>query len=149
MNKFIVLVLILPLFGCQQNIKNTIKYRNLEDYKKIAAYIIDKNYHEGFSKSLVWEKSNSPDSTVKVFMEKNRINNIQTVGRILVSDEYLKTNLPDYRDSVIEFHYSFVPIFGKRKELYIDFSSIPPTESYKKNGVKQIVFEKGIYYIEF
>lgn len=82
-------------------------------------------------------------------MVKKYIIGIHVIGNIDVSEEYKTKYLPQYRDSIIEYSFGFVPIFGKRKELHFDFSSNPPTESYKRNGVKQIVIEKGIYYREY
>lgn len=140
------------LLSCQtinQTSNNYGKFSDLDDYKRITAYIMDKNYHEGFKRSIVFDRANSSDSTLINFMQKKHINNIQSIGRIETSEEYKTKYLPQYRDSIIEFHFGFVPIFGKRKELHFDFSSNPPKENYKKNGVKQIVIEKGIYYIEY
>jgi hypothetical protein len=70
-------------------------------------------------------------------------------GRLEVSEEYITTYLPQHRDSVIRYSFYFVPIFGKRKELNFDFSSNPPKETYRNEGVKQVIIEKGIYYIEY
>jgi hypothetical protein len=82
-------------------------------------------------------------------MTEKRVSGIHIIGRLETSEEYKTTYLPEHRDSIIQYSFGYVPIFGKRKELHFDFSSNPPTESYKRKGVKQVVIEKGIYYREY
>jgi len=121
----------------------------MQDYKQMTKYIVDGRYHENFKNSLVIDRSNTSDSTIINFMIKERINAIHTIGTIEASEEYIAKHLPQRRDSIIEYHFRFIPIFGKRKELHFDLSSNPIKESYKKNGVKLIVLDTGIYFIEY
>lgn len=122
------------------------KFKDLDDYKQMTAYIIEKNYHSGFKKSIVLEKANVTDRKVLDFLKAHKIIAISVVGKIEASDEYVAKHLPDYRDSLIEYQYSFVPIFGKKRSLTFDFSSRPPEKSSKGNGFRKLVLEKGIYY---
>ena len=149
---FTKLICLFALLGCRTI--NSASFTNgnsqeLEDYKRMTKHIVDSNYHDGFKRSLVIGRNTTSDSALINFMIKRRITGIHTIGKIEASEEYIAKHLPLHRDSIIEYHFKFVPIFGKRKELKFDFSSDPPTESYKKNGVRLVVLEKGIYYVEY
>lgn len=108
------------------------KFEDLKDYKKITQYIIAHNYHYGFAKIDNYGLSNAPDSTVSSFIREKKLIGI-----------YLG------RDSLIRYNIGFKSILSKGEELYFDYSSHPPTKSEKRNGVKQTILEKGIYYIEY
>ena len=132
------------MIGCR-----TINQKNLQDYKRMTAYIMDHNYHHGFNNILVFDIGTAPDSVVKKFMDDKHIISIQSIGKIDVPEEYKEKYLPEFHDSSIEYHFIFIPVFGKRKELHFDFSSSPPAETHKVKGAKKVVLEKGIYYVKY
>lgn len=116
-------------------------FQNLEEYKNVTEHIIRNNYHKNFHANVQFERSDAPDNVISKFMETKQIRVIRSIG--------VNNFLSNHNDSIIEYHFSFTPIFGKRKELRFDFSSNPPKDNFKKNGVKRIILEKGIYYLEY
>lgn len=129
----------IALLGCQTLNYTNKRFDNLDDYKRMTQYIIDKNYHTGFVKGKVIDQSNTSDSLLIQFMAENLVSGIHILE---ISEEYRI-------GGIIRYNFGFKSIFSKGRELYFDFSSNPPNESYKKNGVKQIILEKGIYYREY
>lgn len=125
---------------------NREKIKNLQDYREMTSYLIGKGYHNAFSESRAIERSSIADTVLTDFMKRNRIAVIHVLGRIMVSQAYMDKHLPNYQDSLIEYHFSYVPLLRKRMVLTFDFSSNPPEKSSNEYGVKQTVLEKGIYY---
>jgi hypothetical protein len=145
---FIKLICFFALLSCQTISSKRFtksKYNDLDDFKKMTKYIVDGNYHDGFKNNLLIDRDFTNDSTIINFIIYRHIIGIYITGKIEGSEEYMAK----YRDSIIEYHFNYVPVFGKRKDLYFDFSSNPPKDGYKKNGVKQIILGKGIYWIEY
>jgi hypothetical protein len=126
--------------------------KNLVDYKSITNYIISRNYHEDFNRTLMYDYGNLPgnDSLLYNFMRKENITSIHCIGRITgltskAQKEEFKIHNPAYRgDSLIEYHFFSIPVFSRRRQLIFDLSSDKEKERSKKD-----VLEAGIYYNAF
>lgn len=155
-----ILVLILAiLFFAQCSVMKPASERKvtkeLSEYKLMTEYILCKNYHLNFTKDKIYSFVNLPenDSLVYNFMRKNNIFLIyiqKGSGFTKLEEENFKLNNPGYRgDSLIEYHFIHIPVFGRRRELKFDFSSDKKIQSEKRKGSKQVVLEEGIYYVEY
>ena len=69
--------------------------KQLPEFKLITKYIISNNYHEGFSRTLIYDYGimRKTDSLLYEMMRVKKINNIQSIGSITESDEFFQKNV--------------------------------------------------------
>ncbi len=110
----------------------------------MTTYFVDKNYHENFSRYLVydWKKMKDKDSLFLEFMVKKDIKNVYSIGG---------TSVPNgvFKDSVLAYQFMYIPIFGKRRELVFDFSSEIEDQGRQQGKIKFEVIDNGVYYVEY